>query len=130
MNPPLLQLNKLKQAISWRGADYVFKRVILDEFKEATEDTELIATVRGIYCEKHYNVIQLVAESATSANKNQPQIISLLDESTKSLAINDLVEVPIGSGQFYKVAAPIEDIGNLGYFAMIVLEARIDEFPI
>lgn len=109
------------RAIRTHGQEFTFKRYNTNDFGEPlAEYTE--TTIQGLYHQTRGYITKSVSDGTISRSKPQPQILTLVDETSKSLLVGDEVEY---NEKTYKVTG-IDDVNNLGIAIDISLELTDD----
>lgn len=83
---------KLRREIKKVGKEYEFKRAKKNEYKEPTEEKEVVAKISGLYHEQNSNISITTGETTQTRNKKIPMILCLYEEA-KPLKAGDTVEI-------------------------------------
>lgn len=83
---------KLRREIKKVGKEYEFKRAKKNEYKEPTEEKEVVAKISGLYHEQNSNISITTGETTQTRNKKIPMILCLYEEA-KPLKVGDTVEI-------------------------------------
>lgn len=83
---------KLRREIKKVGKEYEFKRAKTNEYKEPTEEKEVIAKISGLYHEQNSKISITTGETTQTRNKKIPMILCLYEEA-KPLKVGDVVEI-------------------------------------
>lgn len=83
---------KLRREIKKVGKEYEFKRAKKNEYKEPTEEKEVVAKISGLYHEQNSKISITTGETTQTRNKKIPMILCLYEEA-KLLKVGDVVEI-------------------------------------
>lgn len=83
---------KLRREIKKVGKEYEFKRAKKNEYKEPTEEKEVVAKISGLYHEQNSKISITTGETTQTRNKKIPMILCLYEEA-KPLKVGDVVEI-------------------------------------
>lgn len=83
---------KLRREIKKVGKEYEFKRAKKNEYKEPTEEKEVVAKISGLYHEQNSKISITTGETTQTRNKKVPMILCLYEEA-KPLKVGDVVEI-------------------------------------
>lgn len=83
---------KLRREIKKVGKEYEFKRAKKNEYKEPTEEKEVVAKISGLYHEQNSKISITTGETTQTRNKKIPMILCLYEEA-KPLKVGDAVEI-------------------------------------
>lgn len=83
---------KLRREIKKVGKEYEFKRAKKNEYKEPTEEKEVVAKISGLYHEQNSKISITTGETTQTRNKKIPMILCLYEEA-KLLKAGDVVEI-------------------------------------
>ena len=119
MQTPMFLKNKVNRILKSRGMDYTFTRMTVDAYKQPTEGSKV--TIRGLYHEQNSFISVTGSDSASVQRKKSPMILTLLDDSVKSLNQGDKITIESVS---YTVSGVL-DIQNYGVVADISLEMEV-----
>lgn len=119
MKTPLFIKNKVNRILKSRGMDYTFTRMTVDAYKQPTEGSRV--TIRGLYHEQNSFISVAGSDSASVQRKKSPMILTLLDDSVKSLNQGDKITIESVN---YTVSGVL-DIQNYGVVADISLEMEV-----
>lgn len=83
---------KLRRELKRVGIDFEFKRAVLNEFKEPTNENSSIVTLTGLYHEQSTSVSVTTGETTQTRTKKTPMILCL-HEDTKLIKLGDFIEM-------------------------------------
>ena len=118
-NVPLFLKNKVSRLIRAQGEEFTFTRMGEDDYHQPIEQGAV--RIVGVYHETNSFITVSSAESASVQRKKSPMILTLMDDSVRSLQQGDRVDM--GSVR-YRVAG-ILDLQNYGVVADISLEMEV-----
>ena len=111
------QIERISQNIKHHGTEFTFKSFKLDEFNEPTKDYDEIQ-IKGLFHQSKSYVSSQTTNGTISRSKPKPMILTLIDEISSSIQMNDIVKY---HGNTYKVIES-NDLNNLGIALDISLE--------
>ena len=79
MNNYLFMVNRVQRRIEWSGEDYIFTRIVEDEYHR--EQGEITITVKGLYHKTHSYQTKSSSEGSVTSRKPQPMILCLYNPS-------------------------------------------------
>ena len=114
--------HKLKLHIDSYGDTFVFKRKILNEYKEKQDDNfNIIKSLEGIYHEQSNNYLSLkTSDSGNVKSKKQPMVICLYED-IGDIKENDIVVINDNTFQ----VSDIINLNELNIVANICLEQQV-----
>lgn len=83
---------KLQREIKKVGKEYEFKRALLNDYKEPTDEKDFVAKMLGLYHEQNSKISITTGETTQTRNKKIPMILCLYEEA-KHLKMGDIVEI-------------------------------------
>jgi len=113
-------IRQLTAALNKNGSDFVFKRALLNIYKEPTGEVPVIATVKGIFYASSSYITIVINEAAKVPNKPTSQILATWD-SAKAVQIDDTIDIGENA---YKVTF-VDNIQNLNFAGDISLEVVV-----
>lgn len=85
---------KLKKELKTSGIDYEFKRLKVNDFGEPTEESEVVATIKGLYHEQNSNVQITTGETTQIRTKKIPMVLCLYEDAAlAALKVGDVVMI-------------------------------------
>lgn len=110
---------KLQRFINVYGNSFTFRRSVLNERKEPTNESEVVAIVNGVFHEASGGYISVSTKDGSRYIKAlQPMILCLDSSDVKLLKPDDFVEI---HDKVYRIGK-LNLVGNLGYAWDISLE--------
>lgn len=110
---------KLKKELKTSGIDYEFKRLKVNDFGEPTEESEVVATITGLYHEQNSNIQITTGETTQIRTKKIPMVLCLYEDATlAALKVGDVVTI---NSKTFKVTGVV-NIQEWGIIADISLE--------
>lgn len=115
------EIYKIKREIKMHGDEYIFYRNVLDQYGEDTEQTEEVATIKGLFhMEKGY-ISSKNSEATQTRGKGLPKILMLYEDSLQ-LRNKDFVVI---EGQKF-ILTEKNNIEFLGIVTDLSLEVFLD----
>lgn len=121
MQATLFMKNKIARQIALNGQEFSFVRNEIDEYHQQLDDVKEVAIILGIFHEATSYVKETNSDGGRMVSKPQPMILTLCDDSSRSLQKGD--KVTIGTNTYYIVEK--HDIRNLGVAYDISLEVIV-----
>lgn len=85
---------KLKKELKTSGIDYEFKRLKVNDFGETTEESEVVATIKGLYHEQNSNIQITTGETTQIRTKKIPMVLCLYEDAAlAALKVGDVVTI-------------------------------------
>lgn len=110
---------KLKKELKTSGIDYEFKRLKVNDFGEPTEESEVVATIKGLYHEQNSNIQITTGETTQIRTKKIPMVLCLYEDATlAALKVGDVVTI---NSETFKVTGVV-NIQEWSIIADISLE--------
>ena len=92
MDNYLFMVNRVQRRIEWSGEDYIFTRVVEDEYHR--EQGEINFTVKGLYHKTHSYQTKSSNEGSVTSRKPQPMILCLYNNTNTNDEMYDIVDNP------------------------------------
>jgi uncharacterized protein YkvS len=110
---------KLKKELKTSGIDYEFKRLKVNDFGEPTEESEVVATIKGLYHEQNSNIQITTGETTQIRTKKIPMVLCLHEDAAlAALKVGDVVTI---NSETFKVTGVV-NIQEWSIIADISLE--------
>ena len=110
---------KLKKELKTSGINYEFKRLKVNDFGEPTEESEVVATIKGLYHEQNSNIQITTGETTQIRTKKIPMVLCLYEDAAlAALKVGDVVTI---NSKTFKVTGVV-DIQEWSIIADISLE--------
>jgi Cu/Ag efflux protein CusF len=110
---------KLKKELKTSGIDYEFKRLKVNDFGEPTEESEVVATIKGLYHEQNSNIQITTGETTQIRTKKIPMVLCLYEDAAlAALKVGDAVTI---NSETFKVTGVV-NIQEWSIIADISLE--------
>lgn len=85
---------KLKKELKTSGIDYEFKRLKVNDFDEPTGESEVVATIKGLYHEQNSNIQITTGETTQIRTKKIPMVLCLYEDAAlAALKVGDVVTI-------------------------------------
>lgn len=85
---------KLKKELKTSGINYEFKRLKVNDFGEPTEESEVVATIKGLYHEQNSNIQITTGETTQIRTKKIPMVLCLYEDAAlAALKVGDIVTI-------------------------------------
>ena len=85
---------KLKKELKTSGINYEFKRLKVNDFGEPTEESEVVATIKGLYHEQNSNIQITTGETTQIRTKKIPMVLCLYEDAAlAALKVGDVVKI-------------------------------------
>lgn len=124
MRAPRFEKAKVTRLINTIGEDIEFKRSVLNEYNEATDEAVSIAKVKGVYRNTSAGYISVTSTEAASVRSSKvPMVLVLWDDSIKTIKQNDFVT--IGERKLYVTG--VENVGEWNLLAEVSLSEVITD---
>lgn len=92
---------KIKRELKRSGIDYEFKRAGRNEFKESTDELNIVGTLKGLYHEQSSSVQITTGDTTQIRTKKVPMILCLYEDTASLvLQVGDIVVI---NAKTYKV---------------------------
>lgn len=115
---------KVRRLIVSKGKSFKFYRSVLNEFKEPTDDSFVIGTIKGVYHEATYSYLkETIKDGGLYHPEIESMILCLKEEISNALNIGDYTII---NNRKYTVIKK-KDINNLGIAWDISLEDQDNE---
>ena len=107
---------KIRRFVSRYKKPYTFKRSVLNDYKEPTDDSEDVCTISGVYHESNYKYIEMQyansgVHSGIESVSYTPMIMCMIDDESNKLEIDDFTVI---NNKKYVVVKK-KDINNSGF---------------
>lgn len=110
---------KLKKELKTSGIDYEFKRLKVNDFGEPTDESEVVATIKGLYHEQNSNIQITTGETTQIRTKKIPMVLCLYEDAAlAALKVGDVVTI---NSETFKVTGVV-NIQEWSIIADISLE--------
>lgn len=110
---------KLKKELKTSGINYEFKRLKVNDFGEPTEESEVVATIKGLYHEQNSNIQITTGETTQIRTKKIPMVLCLYEDAAlAALKVGNVVTI---NSKTFKVTGVV-DIQEWSIIADISLE--------
>lgn len=88
------EVYKLKRELKRSGKDYEFKRPIVNDYGEPSDDSEIVGTVKGLYHETNEHIMVSMSDTTQVRTKKVPNILCTYEDvAPLKLVIGDIVEI-------------------------------------
>ena len=85
---------KLKKELKTSGINYEFKRLKVNDFGEPTWESEVVATIKGLYHEQNSNIQITTGETTQIRTKKIPMVLCLYEDAAlAALKVGDVVTI-------------------------------------
>jgi Cu/Ag efflux protein CusF len=110
---------KLKKELKTSGINCEFKRLKVNDFGEPTEESEVVATIKGLYHEQNSNIQITTGETTQIRTKKIPMVLCLYEDAAlAALKVGDAVTI---NSETFKVTGVV-NIQEWSIIADISLE--------
>ena len=89
---PVFELHKVEREIKIHGDDYAVNRDKLDEYGEATGDSEKVCDIRGLFHISKGFVSRSTGDATTTHATGSPMLLCVFDEA-KQIQCGDWLEI-------------------------------------
>lgn len=110
-------VSTITRAINTHGQEFSFKHHYKNTFGEPDAEFTTI-TVKGLFHQTRGYIQKTTSDGSITRSKPQPQILSLVNEDSSALILDDILEY---KDHTYRVTG-VNDINNLGIALDISLE--------
>lgn len=103
---------KMRRFISMYSKPYLFKRPILNDYKEPAGESVDVCEVNGVYHEVSYSHLsENVSDAGKYVKEIEPMVLCLSDENSDLIKIDDFTYI----NEKKMVVSKVKDINNSGF---------------
>ena len=112
-----IQRDKVRRILHYQGKEFVFRRSVLDDYGQPTDEDTEVAAFLGLFHETTSYLSESSGNSSTIIRKSKPMILCLLED-TEELQNGDFTEY---NGQRYFLSE-LKDIAGMNFAVDLSLE--------